>query len=94
LQRLEAEGGRHLVIVRYGPKHSIHEEWVYNHADIDNARVVWARESGGRLPELLSHFGDRRIWLAVVERDAVLTPYPGPMMTKLAFGASGQTAAE
>jgi hypothetical protein len=54
--------GRHLVLVRYGPRQSIHDEWVYNRADLDSARVVWARDLGdNRL--LLERFADRKVWL-------------------------------
>jgi hypothetical protein len=42
--KLKEEQGRHLVIVRYGPRHSEHDEWVYNEAEIDGARVLWARD--------------------------------------------------
>jgi len=60
--------GNHLVIVRYGPKHNPGEEWVYNAADIDHSRVVWAREIPGQdLKPLLDYYRDRNVW--VVEPD-------------------------
>ncbi|MCU0578537.1 MAG: hypothetical protein MUF69_03230 [Desulfobacterota bacterium] len=68
LKALEQTPGHHLVIVRYGPGHSPHQEWVYNRADIDQARVVWARamdpEADGALRR---YFRDRRAWLLQVE---------------------------
>ena len=35
IARLRAEGGRHVVIVRYSADHPAHREWVFNAADID-----------------------------------------------------------
>jgi hypothetical protein len=62
-RQLDRTPGRHLVIVRYGPLHDVDWEWVYNAADIDNAKVVWARDMGDRdNAELLRYFGDRRVW--------------------------------
>ncbi len=62
--QLERTPGKHLVIMRYGPLHSIHAEWVYNAADIDRAKIVWARDmSPERNQELLEYFHDRRVWL-------------------------------
>jgi hypothetical protein len=78
-ERLEHEGGRHLVIVRYGPSHNIHEEWVYNRADIDGSPVVWARDMGPeKNRELLDYYKGRQIWLLEPDTDPMaITPYPG-----------------
>jgi hypothetical protein len=63
LERLDREEGSHLVFVRYGPQHNVGKEWVYNGADIDAAKVVWAREMGlPRDRELLNYYHNRRIW--------------------------------
>jgi hypothetical protein len=81
LRQLEQNADRHLVIVRYGEDHSPMEEWVYNRADIEGAKVVWARDMGSeRNRALLDHFKDRHIWL--LEADAPgrqLAPYPSPL---------------
>jgi len=62
-RQLEATPGRHLVIVSYGPHHDVDWEWVYNSADIDNAKIVWARAMGPQQDEeLLGYFHDRKVW--------------------------------
>jgi hypothetical protein len=39
-------------------------QWIYNDADIDASRVVWARDMGPQANEsLLEYFHDRTIWL-------------------------------
>ena len=38
--------GQVLVFVRYSPRHIFQDEWVYNEASIDTARVIWARDLG------------------------------------------------
>src|SRR6266853_1747757 len=68
-EQLDAMPGMHLVIVRYTPGHDALMEWVYNGADIDHSRVVWARGiPGADLKPLLDYFRGRRVWL--VEADA------------------------
>jgi hypothetical protein len=70
LAELKKDGERHLVIVRYGPEHSPGKEWVYNEANIDVAKVVWAREMDpAQNRRLLEYFQDRRAWLLEVIRD-------------------------
>jgi hypothetical protein len=73
---LEQQGGRHLVVVRYTPEHGVHDEWVYNDADIDGSPVVWARDMGEeKNRELLDYFKDRRVWLLEPDIDPALKPY-------------------
>jgi len=77
---LERQPGRQLVIVRYWGNHHPVDEWVYNSADIDSAKVIWARDVGllGNR-ELIRYYGDFKVWL--VEPDAMparITPYPMP----------------
>ena len=46
LRQLQHFPGPQLVIVVYGPHHNFFREWVYNNADIDGAKVLWARDMG------------------------------------------------
>jgi hypothetical protein len=95
--QLEKIPGNHLVIVRYSATtHFIHREWVYNDADIDASRVVWAREIPGvSMQPLLDYYHDRKVWL--VEADTAprtLVPY-ADVSKVAALGASiSPTAAE
>ena len=89
---LERMRGKQLVIVRYSPKHDSFNEWVYNSADIDGSKVIWAREMspGNNVnqnagsnsdpnAELIRYYKDRQVWLA--EPDATpakLSQYPMP----------------
>jgi hypothetical protein len=75
--RLSHEPGKHLIIVRYEPDHNIHDEWVYNGADINAAKVLWARElDEPQNAKLLAYFKDRTAWLVEPDNDNTeLVPY-------------------
>lgn len=78
-------GGKHLMIVRYSPRHSVHGEWVYNDADIDNAPVVWAREMDEEENrKLLAYFHDRQVWLFEADAEGwpKPVPYPAPVKSR------------
>ena len=78
-EKLSHTPGKHLILVRYEEDHNIHDEWVYNGAEIDSARVLWARElDAEQNAKLLAYFKDRQIWLVEPDKDNIeLIPYPG-----------------
>ena len=58
----------HLIIVHYGKDHDVHNEWVYNAANIDRSRIVWARDMGEEAnKELRRYFRDREVWQVDVD---------------------------
>lgn len=67
-----------LVFVRYWPQHIFQEEWVFNSADIDGSRIVWARDLGAAENEKLRRsYPDRAAWLLEPDaRPPKLSPYP------------------
>ena len=77
LDQLKSMGGKHVVLVRYGPDHNFHNSWIYNAADIDGSPVVWARElDAAKNRQLLRYFSGRRFWVVNVdEPQPALTPY-------------------
>ena len=80
LRQLEAMPGNQLAIVRYQPNHDfILDEWVFNNADIDGSKVVWARDMGEeKNRELIEYFNQRHVWLLQPDfKPVALTPYPG-----------------
>ena len=85
--------GRQLVLVRYSPSlynlsiHSTGEwppsgvwEWVYNSADIDKQKVIWAHDMGPKQnQELIDYYKIRSVWLLYADdQPPKLVPYEVP----------------
>jgi len=79
-KKLADTPGKHLIMVRYEEDHNLHDEWVYNGAEIDTAKVLWARElDAEQNARLFAYFKDRQIWLVEPDRDNTeLIPYQPP----------------
>jgi hypothetical protein len=69
--------GKLLVFVRYAPMHVFQEEWVWNAADPESARVVWARDLGAEENQkLVEAFAGRQVILFEPDaRPMRITPY-------------------
>jgi len=78
-ESLQEIPGKHLVIVEYSNYQPHFEEYVYNLADIDSQRIVWARSMGAVEDKpLLDYYKDRQIWLLSVGPESfTLRPYVG-----------------
>jgi len=56
--------GKLVVLVRYSPQHVFQNEWVWNGADIDGSRIVWARDLGEtENGKLIAYYPDRAFWV-------------------------------
>ena len=77
-KKLEQLPEKQLVVVRYERGHLSFAEWVYNAADIDASKVVWARElTPVDNQKLIKYFSDRRVWLLEAdEKPHRLSEYP------------------
>jgi hypothetical protein len=81
IERLSALDQRQLVIVRYpSPDWEVDQEWVYNGADIDRQRVVFAHDLGTEQDgALLGYYPDHKAWLLTfdsISGQEKIEPYP------------------
>jgi hypothetical protein len=78
VEKLSHTPGKHLILVHYDEDHNIHDDWVFNGAEIDGAKVLWARETNPeQQAKLIAYFQDRQIWLVKPDEDNTeLIPYP------------------
>lgn len=77
IAHLSTVEGRHLVFVTYGPRHDVHQEWVYNGADLEGSRILFARSISPEANErLLALSPGRRAWLLSPDDGDRLILYP------------------
>lgn len=74
--KLRSEGGKHLIFVDPYPPGSNNPNtvssyvYVYNEADIDNSKIVWANQlNQTENTKLVDYFGDRKVWLLKLDED-------------------------
>lgn len=71
-RELQSRQEKSLVFVKYSATHNLLEEWVYNRANIDSAKVAWARfMSPAQNRRLIDYFSDRKVWL--IEPDVAIS---------------------
>jgi hypothetical protein len=81
--KLESQPGAQLAIVRYATPAKAKYEWVYNRADIDGSKVVWARDMGpAQNQELIDYFKGRRVWLVQPDEDPPALSAYSPALSK------------
>lgn len=75
--QLEKLPGKHLALVHYEPQHSPMEGWVYNTADLDSSKVVWANDmSASENADLIKFSEGRQVWLVEPDQHpAKVLPY-------------------
>jgi len=75
---LQDAPGAQLAIVRYSPDHDPIDEWVYNGADIDSSKIIWARAMDPASDaDLIHYYGQRKAWLVLPDSASnQVVPYP------------------
>jgi len=80
IAHLTEHGGGHLVFVRYDKSYSLFGNWVYNDADLNTARVIFAYDfDDEKNRALIARHHSRSVWLCKLTRGKYeLVPYePG-----------------
>jgi hypothetical protein len=79
LHKLKRRPGPQLAIVHHNPAKDFgFDVWVYNRADLNSAKVIWAHDMGpAKNEELIRYFKGRRVWLLDADsHPPKLMPYP------------------
>jgi hypothetical protein len=80
LSFLDRQPGSQLVFVNHGPLHDPNDIWVFNRADIDASRIVWANSmKPAENRRVLDYYGPRRTaWMLDDDAELTLRPYGRP----------------
>ncbi len=71
-RRLGELPGKQLVLVHYAKSHLPLNEWVFNSADIDTSKVIWAHDMGPTdNQELIHAYSDRTVWMVAPDQSPV-----------------------
>jgi hypothetical protein len=93
---LERVPGDQVVFVRYSPQHEPFPDWVYNEADIEHSRIIWARDMDqAKNQELLDYYKDRQAWLLEADtKPDQLSPYVNHSASQLVAPIDNAPATE
>lgn len=69
---------RYIALVNYNPNYSFHDEIVFNKADIENAKLIWAHDLGStKNKPMLRFYNNRKILMISVEGTKIkINPLP------------------
>lgn len=77
--KLERVPGKHLILARHEDEGNSTRELVWNLADIDSQKIVWARDLKAEWSAAAAnYYADRKVWLlqSSPKHGPMLTPYP------------------
>ncbi len=70
IRQMDSDNIKDLIFVEYNSTHNVHEEWVYNAADIEQAPIIWARKlENDKNQKLMHYFKNRNVWLLLPDND-------------------------
>jgi len=77
VSELESHAGLQLALVRTSPNRNVLDQWIYNGADLNTARVLWAYDMGAaQNAELMRQYPGRTAWIIdLATEPATVTPY-------------------
>jgi hypothetical protein len=62
ISKLKQGNDKYLILVKYLPNRKAYNEWIFNEADLENAKVIWARSmTPERDCQLAKYYSDRKI---------------------------------